>query len=133
MSFGIGAPLLRSLSFLSTTPQVNFKIEALEQFLFNMSLLENIRLGKLDSRRGSSCGGGKSRDHLLLRGVRSVETDIGPDGVVEQIDVLKDHGDMVLQDGKADILQNRPCVVSEVHMAELDIEPLQRACQCQQA
>lgn len=33
MSFGIGAPLLRSLSFLSTMPQVNFKIEALEQLM----------------------------------------------------------------------------------------------------
>lgn len=31
MSFGIGAPLLRSLSFLSTLPQINFKIESLEQ------------------------------------------------------------------------------------------------------
>ena len=33
MSFGTGAPLLRSLSFLSTMPQVNFKIEALEQLM----------------------------------------------------------------------------------------------------
>lgn len=33
MSFGIGAPLLRSLSFLSTMPQLNFKIEALEQLM----------------------------------------------------------------------------------------------------
>ncbi len=33
MSFGIGAPLLRSLSFLSTMPQVNFKIEALEHLM----------------------------------------------------------------------------------------------------
>lgn len=33
MSFGIGAPLLRSLSFLSTMPQINFKIEALEQLM----------------------------------------------------------------------------------------------------
>ena len=33
MSFGVGAPLLRSLSFLSTMPQVNFKIEALEQLM----------------------------------------------------------------------------------------------------
>lgn len=33
MSFGIGAPLLRSLSFLSTMPQIHFKIEALEQLM----------------------------------------------------------------------------------------------------
>lgn len=33
MSFGIGAPLLRSLSFMSTLPQINYKIEALEQML----------------------------------------------------------------------------------------------------
>lgn len=33
MSFGIGAPLLRSLSFLSTMPQVNYKIESLEALM----------------------------------------------------------------------------------------------------
>lgn len=33
MSFGIGAPLLRSLSFMSTLPQVNYKIENLEQLM----------------------------------------------------------------------------------------------------
>lgn len=33
MSFGIGAPLLRSLSFMSTLPQINFKIESLEKML----------------------------------------------------------------------------------------------------
>lgn len=33
MSFGIGAPLLRSLSFMSTLPQINFKIESLENTL----------------------------------------------------------------------------------------------------
>lgn len=33
MSFGIGAPLLRSLSFMSTLPQINFKIESLEKAL----------------------------------------------------------------------------------------------------
>lgn len=33
MSFGIGAPLVRSLSFISTLPQINYKIEALEQLL----------------------------------------------------------------------------------------------------
>lgn len=30
MSFGIGAPLVRALSFMSTMPQVNYKIQALE-------------------------------------------------------------------------------------------------------
>lgn len=33
MSFGIGAPLLRSLGFMSTLPQINFKIESLENTL----------------------------------------------------------------------------------------------------
>lgn len=33
MSFGIGAPLLRSLSFMSTLPQVNYKIESLERLM----------------------------------------------------------------------------------------------------
>lgn len=33
MSFGIGAPLLRSLSFMSTLPQINYKIESLEQMM----------------------------------------------------------------------------------------------------
>lgn len=33
MSFGVGAPLLRSLSFMSTLPQVNYKIESLEQMM----------------------------------------------------------------------------------------------------
>ena len=33
MSFGIGAPLLRSLSFMSTLPQVNFKISRLEEMV----------------------------------------------------------------------------------------------------
>lgn len=33
MSFGISAPLLRSLSFMSTLPQINFKISALEDLL----------------------------------------------------------------------------------------------------
>lgn len=33
MSFGVGAPLLRALSFMSTMPQVNFKITALEEML----------------------------------------------------------------------------------------------------
>lgn len=33
MSFGIGAPLLRALSFMSTLPQINYKIESLEQLM----------------------------------------------------------------------------------------------------
>lgn len=33
MSIGIGAPLLRALSFLSTLPQINYKIENLEQLM----------------------------------------------------------------------------------------------------
>lgn len=41
MSFGIGAPLLRSLSFMSTLPQVNFKIESLEQMICEPPLLQS--------------------------------------------------------------------------------------------
>lgn len=33
MSFGIGAPLMRSMSFMSTLPQVNYKIESLERLM----------------------------------------------------------------------------------------------------
>lgn len=33
MSFGIGAPLLRAVGFLSTMPQINYKINSLEQML----------------------------------------------------------------------------------------------------
>ncbi len=33
MSFGIGAPLLRAMSFMGTLPQINYKIESLEQML----------------------------------------------------------------------------------------------------
>ena len=33
MSFGIGAPLVRALSFMSTMPQINYKIQALEDAL----------------------------------------------------------------------------------------------------
>lgn len=33
MSFGIGAPLLRAMSFIGTLPQINYKIESLEQML----------------------------------------------------------------------------------------------------
>ena len=33
MSFAVGAPLLRSLSFMSTLPQINYKIESLEAMM----------------------------------------------------------------------------------------------------
>ena len=33
MSFGVGAPLLRALGFMSTLPQINYKITALEQLM----------------------------------------------------------------------------------------------------
>jgi ATP-binding cassette subfamily B protein len=33
MSLGVGAPLLRALSFMSTLPQINYKIESLEQMM----------------------------------------------------------------------------------------------------
>jgi ATP-binding cassette subfamily B protein len=33
MSFGIGAPLLRAVGFMSTIPQINYKISSLEQML----------------------------------------------------------------------------------------------------
>lgn len=33
MSFAVGAPLLRALSFMSAMPQINYKIEALEQMM----------------------------------------------------------------------------------------------------
>lgn len=41
MSFGIGAPLLRSLSFMSTLPQINYKIESLEQMLNSAPLQQS--------------------------------------------------------------------------------------------
>ena len=33
MSFGVGAPLLRALSFISAMPQINYKIAALEELM----------------------------------------------------------------------------------------------------
>lgn len=33
MSFGVGAPLLRAVGFMSTMPQINYKIDSLEQML----------------------------------------------------------------------------------------------------
>lgn len=41
MGFGIGAPLLRSLSFASTLPQINYKIESLEQMMSAPPLQQN--------------------------------------------------------------------------------------------
>lgn len=41
MSFGISAPLLRSLSFMSTLPQINFKISALENLLSSPPLKQS--------------------------------------------------------------------------------------------
>ena len=48
MSFGIGAPLLRSMSFMSSMPQVNYKIEALERLMSALPLqqTENAFTGK---------------------------------------------------------------------------------------
>lgn len=43
MSFGIGAPLLRSLSFMSTLPQVNYKIESLEKLMSAPALIQTER------------------------------------------------------------------------------------------
>lgn len=48
LSFSIGAPLLRSLSFISTLPQINYRIETLEK-IFNSAPLrqkENAFTGK---------------------------------------------------------------------------------------
>lgn len=41
MSFGIGAPLLRSMSFMSTIPQINFKIKSLEDALNSPALQQS--------------------------------------------------------------------------------------------
>ena len=40
MSFGIGAPLLRALGFMSTLPQINYKITALEQLMGAPALVQ---------------------------------------------------------------------------------------------
>lgn len=40
MSFGVGAPLLKSISFMSQFPQVNYKIDALEQMMSEPPLKE---------------------------------------------------------------------------------------------
>lgn len=41
MSFGVGAPLLRALSFMSTIPQLNYKIESLERVMGEKPLQQN--------------------------------------------------------------------------------------------
>ena len=43
MSFGAGAPLLRALSFMSTLPQINYKITALEQLMGAPALVQTDR------------------------------------------------------------------------------------------
>lgn len=43
MSFGIGAPLLKSLSFMSSLPQVNYKIESLEAMMAAEPLIQSDR------------------------------------------------------------------------------------------
>ena len=40
MSFSVGTPLLRSISFMSSIPQVNYKIEALEKMLSEPPLIQ---------------------------------------------------------------------------------------------
>ncbi len=40
MSFGVGAPLLRGLSFMALMPQLNYKIEALEQMMSAPALVQ---------------------------------------------------------------------------------------------
>lgn len=40
MSFGIGAPLLRALGFMSTMPQINYKIQVLEDMLNTPPLVQ---------------------------------------------------------------------------------------------
>lgn len=42
MSFGIGAPLLRALSFMSTLPQINYKIQSLEKMMSAPPLQQSI-------------------------------------------------------------------------------------------
>lgn len=48
MSFGIGAPLLRALSFMSNIPQLNYKIESLERMMDEKPLQQSDKpfLGK---------------------------------------------------------------------------------------
>ena len=43
MSFGVGAPLLRALGFMSTLPQISYKITALEQLMGAPALVQTDR------------------------------------------------------------------------------------------
>lgn len=43
MSFGIGAPLMKAVGFMSTIPQLNYKIDSLEQALGAPALLQSDR------------------------------------------------------------------------------------------
>lgn len=43
MGFGIGAPLIKSVSFMSTMPQLNYKISALEQMMSSAPLRQSER------------------------------------------------------------------------------------------
>ena len=43
LSFGVGAPLLRALGFMSTLPQINYKITALEQLMGSPALVQTDR------------------------------------------------------------------------------------------
>ena len=95
MSFGIGAPLLRSMSFMSSMPQVNYKIEAVEQLMSAPPLqqtediftgkdhsvsFENVRFDYSknsgagnpagpDANMGESASGKKQRDTEVLHGI----------------------------------------------------------------
>lgn len=84
MSFGIGAPLLRSLSFMSTLPQVNYKIGSLEKLMSAPPLqqtekpftgkdhaisFENVRFDYAASAGTKTDGAGQRRDTEVLHGI----------------------------------------------------------------
>ena len=48
MSFGIGAPLLRAMSFMGKIPQLNYKIEELEKMMQAEPLKQSDRLARVD-------------------------------------------------------------------------------------
>lgn len=88
MSFGIGAPLLRSLSFLSTMPQVNYKIESLEALMSAPPLkqtpkvfsgknhdisFENVRF---DYQEGAAEGGNASAAETSGREKKKQDTEV---------------------------------------------------------
>lgn len=82
LALSIGVPLLKSLSFLPTMPQVNYKISALEQVLASEPLQQAEK-----SFKGASHD--ISFDHITFG---YSKTDMGPDGkpVVTVKDVLHD-------------------------------------------